>query len=706
MPYKLEGKCVVRADTGETIKCHNTEAEAKAHLAALEINVEKGVNMENFSYFIPLEKVVEQDDGSCLIYGTGVQEEPDVSGEIFDYDSSVPLLQKWSEAAFKRSGGKSYGNVRAMHGKQASGLVAQPLSYDPKLKKVNLVVKVVDPVDVRKSREGVYTGFSIGGRYVRKWPDAKLPGSMRYTAEPMEFSLVDMPNVRNATFDLVKVGGDVEVVKFAPSEAVSPDVEQGMFKLPGSEYIAPDPDAVPRADVPGGEYIVKNGVANASDAPNSLAHGIELLHPAQVEVPAWLKPMEAELKKLSDERQAKLEATKASEVLLKAAGLQTGISRREGEAVEPPVGYPTDLSEYGDPANWAWRYDIGEFAKAAVIQYNLRKNRDRYSLEEWTTLGRRIAHRAKTLLGEGFAYDPVNKVIMEPKMNELEKSAWDTLMTKVRSAADAGVKKGDFQGMLDALHQIRAAVDIAADVDAVPAPGAGEVADKLDKAATGDGKCPSCGAANGAGAKYCKDCGTKLMAEKGIEVHMTHSTPSTPSTPGTPSTPSTPSTPESSSSSSSSSTPSSASTPEVKKVVEEMLVPVTAQIAELTKLLATAVKQGSGLEKAAYLRKSVPAGDLNSLPSADDGPELTPLRKSILAAAGAVMDEGAKPSAIQAAMDAAGGNGNVAKDEALKMVRESLASRGITSANHIRVMNPATAAKIRQMITAQQGGNE
>jgi hypothetical protein len=40
MPYKLEGNCVVRADTGATVKCHPTRAQAKRHLIALKINVE------------------------------------------------------------------------------------------------------------------------------------------------------------------------------------------------------------------------------------------------------------------------------------------------------------------------------------------------------------------------------------------------------------------------------------------------------------------------------------------------------------------------------------------------------------------------------------------------------------------------------------------------------------------------------------------
>src|SRR6185369_1415140 len=39
MPYKLSGNCVIKADSGATVKCHQTHAEAVAHLQALEANV-------------------------------------------------------------------------------------------------------------------------------------------------------------------------------------------------------------------------------------------------------------------------------------------------------------------------------------------------------------------------------------------------------------------------------------------------------------------------------------------------------------------------------------------------------------------------------------------------------------------------------------------------------------------------------------------
>lgn len=40
MPYQLKGNCVVKSDTGETVKCHETHRQAVKHLAALQVNVE------------------------------------------------------------------------------------------------------------------------------------------------------------------------------------------------------------------------------------------------------------------------------------------------------------------------------------------------------------------------------------------------------------------------------------------------------------------------------------------------------------------------------------------------------------------------------------------------------------------------------------------------------------------------------------------
>ena len=51
MPYKVvkrgDEHCVVRADTGATVKCHPSRAAANRHLAALYIHVEDAKDDQN-----------------------------------------------------------------------------------------------------------------------------------------------------------------------------------------------------------------------------------------------------------------------------------------------------------------------------------------------------------------------------------------------------------------------------------------------------------------------------------------------------------------------------------------------------------------------------------------------------------------------------------------------------------------------------------
>ena len=46
MPYTLDGNCVKKKDTGETVKCHENHGDAVAHLQALEANVKDSVIAE------------------------------------------------------------------------------------------------------------------------------------------------------------------------------------------------------------------------------------------------------------------------------------------------------------------------------------------------------------------------------------------------------------------------------------------------------------------------------------------------------------------------------------------------------------------------------------------------------------------------------------------------------------------------------------
>ena len=157
---------------------------------------------------IPLTKV---DAANRLVYGLATAEVPDRAGEVCDYVSTKPLYEKWSADISASSGGKSYGNLRAMHGQVAAGKVTA-IGFNDDARQIEICAKVVDDAEWAKVAEGVYTGFSQGGRYARRWTDAA--GATRYTAEPHEISLVDLPCLAEARFEMIKADGAREWMPF------------------------------------------------------------------------------------------------------------------------------------------------------------------------------------------------------------------------------------------------------------------------------------------------------------------------------------------------------------------------------------------------------------------------------------------------------------------------------------------------------------
>ena len=224
--------------------------------------------MSALDLFLPLAKV---DLDRRLVTGVATAETPDRSGEIFDYASSKPYFEKWSAEAAAATGGKSFGAVRAMHTPIAAGKLTD-IAFDDNAKRITVVAKIVDDDEWRKVQEGVYTGFSQGGRYVKRWADPDS-GLTRYTADPHEISLVDLPCVPDATFDVVK-DGIVEKRSFAsrPPEAndsADADVDAGDEDLDADkgEFSAAqrEKDAEEGVAMPDGSYPIRStkDVANA-----------------------------------------------------------------------------------------------------------------------------------------------------------------------------------------------------------------------------------------------------------------------------------------------------------------------------------------------------------------------------------------------------------------------------------------------------------
>jgi hypothetical protein len=191
--------------------------------------VTTGASTEELRLFIPITKI---DEEKRLVYGTVTEEVMDKSGEMFDYATSKPYFEKWSAEISKATNGKSVGNLRVMHTSKAAGKLVS-LDLDDADKRISCAAKVVDDDEWKKCLEGVYTGFSQGGRYVRRWKDEG--GSARYTAEPSEVSIVDNPCLGTAHFQLAKADGTVEDREFKSKEVESGEGRPEGGKAEGTE---------------------------------------------------------------------------------------------------------------------------------------------------------------------------------------------------------------------------------------------------------------------------------------------------------------------------------------------------------------------------------------------------------------------------------------------------------------------------------------
>lgn len=162
-------------------------------------------------------RLVKYDEKTHIAEGVITSETVDLAKEALDYDGSKKYFEEWSAGFAKATEGQSVGNLRAMHGKTVAGKLVK-LEFDDAAKVIRTSAEVVDANEQQKCAKGCYTGFSIGGSYVKQGPHPTLEGVTSYIAKPTEVSLVDNPCNPDATFTYAKADGSSELRKYAPSE--------------------------------------------------------------------------------------------------------------------------------------------------------------------------------------------------------------------------------------------------------------------------------------------------------------------------------------------------------------------------------------------------------------------------------------------------------------------------------------------------------
>lgn len=176
--------------------------------------VAKTTSLNEKEFFCPLVKV---DEAKQEIWTVVTSQTPDRDQETCHYETTVPYYKELVDEMSKATDGKNIFPLREMHGLTAAGKGISIEFRDDK-KEIYMGFKVVDKAAWEKVKEGVYTGVSQGGRYIKKWTEEKVN---YYTAKPIEVSLVDLPCLPDAHFDFVRADGTVEIKKF--STAILPE---------------------------------------------------------------------------------------------------------------------------------------------------------------------------------------------------------------------------------------------------------------------------------------------------------------------------------------------------------------------------------------------------------------------------------------------------------------------------------------------------
>lgn len=209
-------------------------------------------------FFAPFQKVEEQADGTLLVEGIASSEAEDSDGEVIRADAIRKALPD-----YMKYGGT--GPLREMHQLRAAGrTIGADVADDGK---TYISAKVVDTEAVKKVKEGVYVGFSVGGKVLKRNPDdAKVIEEMAL----VEISLVDRPANPDAVIQLWKADMPTQTERpFLKVSSIVTAFSKGKLSLDDAEK-----QVLELAKVAAGPGVVRKGmyqVARAAELMDGLA---------------------------------------------------------------------------------------------------------------------------------------------------------------------------------------------------------------------------------------------------------------------------------------------------------------------------------------------------------------------------------------------------------------------------------------------------
>lgn len=148
--------------------------------------------MNKANLYIPFAK---KDNDKRIVEGYASTEALDSQGEIVKFEAIEKALPDYMK----------FGNIREMHQPSAVGKTVKA-SVDREKRGLWLVAKIVDKDAWGKVKEGVYNGFSIGGRVLKRAKNTIKEVTLT------EISIVDRPANPEAVFAMIKFDGEGEMI--------------------------------------------------------------------------------------------------------------------------------------------------------------------------------------------------------------------------------------------------------------------------------------------------------------------------------------------------------------------------------------------------------------------------------------------------------------------------------------------------------------
>lgn len=149
--------------------------------------------MTRFRQFGAITKVEDQEDGTIKVWGVASSETRDQQGETITAQAMKAALPDYGR----------FPALREMHEPSAAGRVVEAEVDDHGI--TQICAHVVDPLAITKVRAGVYAGFSIGGKVLKR---DTADRSVITALKLVEISLVDSPCNPDAVINMWKADMD------------------------------------------------------------------------------------------------------------------------------------------------------------------------------------------------------------------------------------------------------------------------------------------------------------------------------------------------------------------------------------------------------------------------------------------------------------------------------------------------------------------